>query len=68
MATIYDSITVSAMPPAGPGIMYLGYVDGNIQVMTCTENVTKENDERRQRFVDEKIRGRAVEESSEDPF
>lgn len=29
MATIYDSITVSAMPPAGPGIMYLGYVDGN---------------------------------------
>ena len=46
----------------------LGYVDGNIQVMTCTENVTKENDERRQRFVDEKIRGRAVEESSEDPF
>lgn len=47
----------------------LGYVDGNIQVLTCTENVQKENAERRQRFVDEKIQGRAVEEeSSEDPF
>lgn len=44
-----------------------GYVDGNIQVITCTENVTKENDERRQRFVDEKIRG-AAQTESEDPF
>lgn len=46
----------------------LGYVDGNIQVLTCTENVQKENAERWQRFVDEKIQGRAVEEESGDPF
>ena len=50
-----------------------GYEDGNIQVLTCTDNVQKENAERRQRFVDEKIQGRAVEEISEheetgDPF
>lgn len=38
----------------------LGYVDGNIQVLTCTENVQKENEERRQRFVDEKVRGHVV--------
>lgn len=35
----------------------LGYIDGNIQVLTCTENVAKGNAERRQRFVDERIRG-----------
>jgi len=47
-----------------------GYEDGNIQVLTCTENVLKEHAERRQRFVDEKIRGRVVEEpeTEEDPF
>lgn len=49
---------------------HLGYVDGNIQVLTCTENVQKENAERRQRFVDEKIKGRTVEGEFEegDPF
>jgi hypothetical protein len=46
----------------------LGYVDGNIQVLTCTENVQKENAERRQRHVDAKIQGRAVEEETDDPF
>lgn len=46
----------------------LGYVDGNIQVLTCTENVSKENAERRQRFVGEKIQSRAVEEETDDPF
>lgn len=47
----------------------LGYVDGNIQVITCTENVQKENAERRQRYVDEKINGRCVAEDEEgDPF
>lgn len=45
-----------------------GYEDGNIQVLTCTENVQKENAERRQRFVDEKIHGRAVEDDESDPF
>jgi hypothetical protein len=43
-----------------------GYVDGNIQVLTCTENVQKENDERRQRFVDAKIKSGAAPEP--DPF
>lgn len=51
---------------------HMGYVDGNIQVITCTENVHKENTERRQRFVDEKIRGYAetheVEVREDDPF
>lgn len=45
-----------------------GYEDGNIQVLTCIDNVQKENAERRQRFVDEKIQGRAVEEETGDPF
>lgn len=48
-----------------------GYEDGNIQVLTCTDNVQKENAERRQRFVGEKIQGRAAEEDEEtekDPF
>jgi hypothetical protein len=45
-----------------------GYEAGNIQVLTCTENVQKENAERRQRFVDEKIHGRAVEDDESDPF
>jgi hypothetical protein len=42
-----------------------GYEEGNIQVLTCTENVQKENAERRQRFVDEKIHGRVAEEPSD---
>lgn len=42
-----------------------GYEDGNIQVLTCTENVIKGNAERRQKFVDEKIHGHVVEESSD---
>jgi hypothetical protein len=49
----------------------LGYTFDNLQVLTCTENVQKEHAERRQRFVDEKIRGRVVggeEGDSEDPF
>jgi len=44
---------------------HLGYVDGNIQVLTCTENVQKENAERRQRHVDAKIRNHSPE---PDPF
>jgi len=44
----------------------LGYINGNIQVLTCTENVAKGNAERRQRFVDEKIGRHAIPE--EDPF
>lgn len=51
---------------------HLGYVDGNIQILTCTENVLKEHAERRQRFVDAKIRGhqqeQPVEEDEADPF
>jgi hypothetical protein len=43
-----------------------GYIDGNIQLMTCTENVAKGNAERRQKFVDEKVRGYATPEP--DPF
>lgn len=42
-----------------------GYEEGNIQVLTCTENVLKGHAERRQRFVDEKIHGRVVEEPSD---
>lgn len=49
-----------------------GYEDGNIQVLTCTENVQKEHAERRQRFVDEKINGRSSAETEDeetgDPF
>lgn len=45
-----------------------GYEDGNIQVLTCTENVQKENAERRQKFVDEKIHGRVIEDDESDPF
>ncbi len=47
-------------------ITALGYVDGNIQVLTCTENVQKENAERRQRHVDAKIHG--TETPKPDPF
>jgi hypothetical protein len=35
----------------------LGYTFDNLQVLTCTENVQKGNTERRQGFVDAKIRG-----------
>lgn len=46
-----------------------GYEDGNIQVLTCTENVQKEHAERRQRFVDEKIGARQhATEQDGDPF
>jgi len=44
----------------------LGYADGNIQVLTCTQNVQKENTERRQRHVDAKIYG--TETPEPDPF
>ena len=47
----------------------LGYTLDNIQVLTCTENVAKENAERRQRFVDEKIGARQHAADDEgDPF
>lgn len=42
-----------------------GYTFDNLQVLTCTENVSKGNAERRQKFVDEKIHGRVVEEPSD---
>jgi len=45
----------------------LGYTFDNLQVLTCTKNVQKGHAERRQGFVDAKIRGRAVEEEG-DPF
>jgi hypothetical protein len=46
-----------------------GYEEGNIQVITCTENVQKEHAERRQRFVDEKIGARQhAAEQDGDPF
>lgn len=46
----------------------LGYTFENLQVITCTENVLKGNAERRQGFVDAKIRGRNTEEDEVDPF
>lgn len=46
----------------------LGYTTGNLQVLTCTENVVKGNAERRQQFVDEKIRGRVADDPEGDPF
>jgi hypothetical protein len=47
-----------------------GYTFDNLQVLTCTENVVKGNAERRQQFVNAKIRGQAapVEEDDGDPF
>lgn len=36
---------------------HLGYEDGNIRVLTCSANVSKGNVERRQKYVDAKIRG-----------
>ena len=36
---------------------HLGYEDGNIRVLTCSDNVAKGNAERRQKYVDAKIRG-----------
>ena len=42
---------------------HLGYADGNIQVITCTENVSKEN---RRRYVDAKLN--REEDDSGDPF
>lgn len=46
-----------------------GYEEGNIQVLTCTENVEKEHAERRQRFVDAKIGARQHAADNEgDPF
>lgn len=46
-----------------------GYHFTNLQVLTCAENVAKGNAERRQKFVDAKIRGYApVEEDEGDPF
>ena len=46
------------------------YTFDNLQVLTCTENVLKGNAERRQQFVNAKIRGQAapVEEDDGDPF
>ena len=48
----------------------LGYIDGNIQVLTCTENVAKGNAERRQKYVDEKVAGYKAEREDDDgdPF
>lgn len=47
-----------------------GYTFDNLQVLTCTENVLKGHAERRQQFVNAKIRGQAapVEEDDGDPF
>lgn len=48
----------------------LGYIRGNLRVCTCEENVRKENEERRQRFVDAKISNYTVEDDDADtePF
>ena len=48
-----------------------GYHFDNLQVLTCTENVVKGNAERRQKFVDAKIRGcvpAEEEDETQDPF
>ena len=46
-----------------------GYHFDNLQVLTCTENVLKGNAERRQQFVNAKIRGCVpAEEDEGDPF
>lgn len=49
---------------------HLGYEDGNIRVLTCSDNVAKGNVERRQKYVDAKIRGHVaaapVEEEDDD--
>ena len=53
---------------------HLGYEDGNIRVLTCSANVAKGNVERRQKYVDAKIRGHVAaapveeEDDDTDPF